>query len=85
MIKDARWTKLVLTTYTDPLGKQRTWESAERSTRPKDSPVDGVGSRCCSFCVPLFVPFPFWLSNWKTNIESENFHGSASLLPTNYS
>ncbi|CAD6588883.1 MAG: hypothetical protein ASARMPRED_003755, partial [Alectoria sarmentosa] len=41
--KDARWTKLVLTTYTDPLGKQRTWESAERSTRPRNSPVDGVG------------------------------------------
>ena len=31
------------TTYTDPLGKQRTWESAERSTRPKNSPIDGVG------------------------------------------
>lgn len=30
-------------TYTDPLGKQRTWESAERSTRPKNSPIDGVG------------------------------------------
>ncbi|CAF9931330.1 hypothetical protein IMSHALPRED_008601 [Imshaugia aleurites] len=43
MIKDARWTKLVLTTYTDPLGKERTWESAERSTRPKNSPIDGVG------------------------------------------
>ncbi|KAK3166930.1 hypothetical protein OEA41_010055 [Lepraria neglecta] len=43
MIKDARWTKLVLTTYKDPTGKERTWESAERSTRPKDSPIDGVG------------------------------------------
>ncbi|KAI4170531.1 MAG: hypothetical protein LQ343_004908 [Gyalolechia ehrenbergii] len=43
MIKDARWTKLVLTTYKDPLGKQRTWEHAERATRPKDSPIDGVG------------------------------------------
>ncbi|CAF9936082.1 MAG: hypothetical protein ALECFALPRED_006699 [Alectoria fallacina] len=43
MSKDARWTTLVLTTYTDPLGKQRTWESAERSTRPRNSPVDGVG------------------------------------------
>lgn len=43
MIKDARWTKLVLTTYTDPLGKERTWEHAERSTRPKNSPIDGVG------------------------------------------
>ena len=25
------------------MGKQRTWESAERSTRPKNSPIDGVG------------------------------------------
>ena len=31
------------TTYIDPLGKQRTWESAERSTRPKKSLIDGVG------------------------------------------
>jgi len=43
MIKDAKWTKLVLTNYKDPLGKERTWESAERSTRPKDSAIDGVG------------------------------------------
>ena len=43
MPEDAKWTKLVLTTYKDPLGKERTWESAERSTRPKNSPVDGVG------------------------------------------
>ncbi|KAK4695372.1 ADP-sugar diphosphatase, partial [Lecanoromycetidae sp. Uapishka_2] len=43
MIKDARWTTLVLTTYKDPTGKERTWEHAERPTRPKDSPVDGVG------------------------------------------
>lgn len=43
MIKDARWTTLVLTTYKDPLGKERSWEHAERSTRPKDSSVDGVG------------------------------------------
>jgi len=43
MSEDARWTTLVLTTYKDPLGKERTWEHAERSTRPKDSPVDGVG------------------------------------------
>ena len=43
MLKDARWTTLVLTTYTDPLGKSRTWEHAERSTRPKNSPIDGVG------------------------------------------
>ncbi|KAL8786186.1 MAG: hypothetical protein Q9213_002956 [Squamulea squamosa] len=43
MLHDARWTKLVLTTYKDPLGKQRTWEHAERATRPKDSSIDGVG------------------------------------------
>ena len=43
MIKDARWTRLVKTTYQDPLGKERTWESAERQTRPKHSPIDGVG------------------------------------------
>ncbi|MCJ1253835.1 hypothetical protein MMC24_001649 [Lignoscripta atroalba] len=43
MIRDARWTTLVKTTYRDPLGKERTWESAERSTRPKNSPIDGVG------------------------------------------
>ncbi|KAI9840861.1 MAG: hypothetical protein M1838_003871, partial [Thelocarpon superellum] len=31
------------TTYTDPNGKVRTWESAERRTRPADSLIDGVG------------------------------------------
>lgn len=31
------------TTYNDPLGKERTWEHAERPTRPKDSDIDGVG------------------------------------------
>ncbi|KAE8454515.1 hypothetical protein EG329_000138 [Mollisiaceae sp. DMI_Dod_QoI] len=41
--KDARWTRLILTKYTDPLGKERTWEHAERPTRPKNSEVDGVG------------------------------------------
>ena len=30
-------------TYKDPNGKLRAWESAERRTRPADSPVDGVG------------------------------------------
>ncbi|KAJ5759890.1 ADP-ribose pyrophosphatase [Penicillium odoratum] len=29
---EARWTRLVKTTYTDPLGVERTWESAERQT-----------------------------------------------------
>jgi ADP-ribose pyrophosphatase len=30
-------------TYSDPNGKKRTWESAERSTRPANSLIDGVG------------------------------------------
>src|SRR5271156_1554366 len=29
--------------YTAPSGAPRTWESAERQTRPKDSAIDGVG------------------------------------------
>jgi len=41
--KDAAWTKLVLTTYTDPNGTERNWESAERRTRPQGSDIDGVG------------------------------------------
>ncbi|KAK4236023.1 hypothetical protein C8A03DRAFT_17291 [Achaetomium macrosporum] len=36
---EAVWTKLVK----DPKGVKRTWESAERRTRPKDSEIDGVG------------------------------------------
>ncbi|MCJ1433515.1 hypothetical protein MMC27_002878 [Xylographa pallens] len=40
---DARWTKLVKIAYRDPTGQQRTWESAERSTRPPNSAIDGVG------------------------------------------
>ena len=31
------------TTYSDPNGKTRTWEHAERRTRPKGSDIDGVG------------------------------------------
>jgi ADP-ribose pyrophosphatase len=31
------------TTYQDPNGATRTWESAERQTRPKNSDIDGVG------------------------------------------
>ncbi|KAI9812731.1 MAG: hypothetical protein M1827_004487 [Pycnora praestabilis] len=41
--EEAAWTKLVKTTYTDPNNKTRTWEHAERPTRPKNSLVDGVG------------------------------------------
>jgi ADP-ribose pyrophosphatase len=31
------------TTYTDPEGTERTWESAERLTRPQGTDIDGVG------------------------------------------
>ncbi|PTD11811.1 Type-1 glutamine synthetase 2 [Fusarium culmorum] len=41
--EDARWVGLKKITYTDQTGVQRTWESAERLTRPKDALIDGVG------------------------------------------
>lgn len=34
---------LYRTTYTDPNGVERTWESAERLTRPEGCDIDGVG------------------------------------------
>ncbi|KAB8236049.1 NUDIX hydrolase domain-like protein [Aspergillus alliaceus] len=40
---EARWTRLVKTTYRDPTGVERTWESAERQTRPANCEIDGVG------------------------------------------
>ncbi|TGZ84728.1 hypothetical protein EX30DRAFT_300189, partial [Ascodesmis nigricans] len=40
---DARWLKLVKISYLDPLSTPRTWESAERTTRPPSVPFDGVG------------------------------------------
>ncbi|KAI0897228.1 MutT/nudix family protein [Annulohypoxylon nitens] len=40
---DAEWAKLVKLTYTDSKSQTRTWESAERTTRPKNSDIDGVG------------------------------------------
>ncbi|KAJ5947436.1 NUDIX hydrolase domain-like protein [Penicillium verhagenii] len=43
---EARWTRLVKTTYVDPLGVERTWESAERQTRPATAEIDGVGIVC---------------------------------------
>lgn len=41
--KEAVWSKMVKITYKDPLGAVRTWESSERTTRPKNSDIDGVG------------------------------------------
>ncbi|KAJ5685597.1 hypothetical protein N7536_008216 [Penicillium majusculum] len=40
---EARWARMIKTTYTDPLGVERTWESAERTTRPAGIDLDGVG------------------------------------------
>ncbi|KAJ5104874.1 ADP-ribose pyrophosphatase [Penicillium alfredii] len=40
---EARWARLIKTTYRDPLGVERTWESAERQTRPANCAIDGVG------------------------------------------
>ncbi|KAF4472441.1 ADP-ribose pyrophosphatase [Fusarium albosuccineum] len=40
---EARWIKLSKITYKDPKNVTRTWESAERRTRPKDGDIDGVG------------------------------------------
>ncbi|KAG4443514.1 hypothetical protein IFR05_000987 [Cadophora sp. M221] len=39
----AKWVRTILTTYTDPLGTTRTWEHAERPTRPKGCDIDAVG------------------------------------------
>ncbi|KAL4730928.1 ADP-ribose diphosphatase [Fusarium chlamydosporum] len=41
--ENARWVKLQKINYDDARGVQRTWESAERLTRPKDADIDGVG------------------------------------------
>ncbi|KAI9712000.1 MAG: hypothetical protein M1820_001708 [Bogoriella megaspora] len=41
--KNAKWARLNLVTYIDPRGKERSWEYASRSTRPKNSDIDGVG------------------------------------------
>ncbi|KAH7037100.1 NUDIX hydrolase domain-like protein [Microdochium trichocladiopsis] len=41
--KEAKWTELVKLNYADQTGAHRTWESAERTTRPESCGVDGVG------------------------------------------
>ncbi|KAK8016247.1 MutT/nudix family protein [Apiospora rasikravindrae] len=40
---DARWIKLLKIDYKDARGKPRTWETAERRTRPQGGDIDGVG------------------------------------------
>lgn len=34
---------MIKTTYVDPNGQTRDWESCQRPTRPKNSEIDGVG------------------------------------------
>ncbi|XP_047431841.1 ADP-sugar pyrophosphatase [Mugil cephalus] len=38
-----KWVKLEKTTYVDPAGNTRTWETAKRTTRRTNTEVDGVG------------------------------------------
>ncbi|KAL2102983.1 hypothetical protein ACEWY4_002151 [Coilia grayii] len=38
-----KWVKLERTTYVDPAGKTRMWETAKRTTRPTNTDADGVG------------------------------------------
>lgn len=40
---EAQWVRLTKITYRDPHGTARTWESAERRTRPAGTDIDGVG------------------------------------------
>ncbi|KAF2225106.1 NUDIX domain-containing protein [Elsinoe ampelina] len=40
---EAKWVRLVKTTYNSADNKTRDWESAERRTRPEGSLIDGVG------------------------------------------
>ncbi|XP_051651172.1 ADP-sugar pyrophosphatase [Manacus candei] len=42
VIAERKWLKLEETTYTDPLGKTRTWESVKRTGNKKGVTADGV-------------------------------------------
>lgn len=43
VIAAGRWLKLEKTTYVDPAGKSREWETAKRTTRQVNAASDGVG------------------------------------------
>ncbi|XP_028811286.1 ADP-sugar pyrophosphatase [Denticeps clupeoides] len=43
VIAKGKWVKLEQTTYVDPTGQTRTWETVKRTTRQSDSIADGVG------------------------------------------
>ncbi|KAH1187093.1 hypothetical protein KIL84_019842 [Mauremys mutica] len=41
-IAERKWVKLEQTTYVDPSGKTRIWETVKRTTKKEDSSADGV-------------------------------------------
>ncbi|XP_043354428.1 ADP-sugar pyrophosphatase isoform X2 [Dermochelys coriacea] len=41
-IAERKWVKLEQTTYVDPAGKTRIWETVKRTTRKEDSSADGL-------------------------------------------
>ncbi|CAN9508138.1 unnamed protein product [Ophioblennius macclurei] len=43
LIAAGNWVKLEKTTYVDPAGKTRTWETVKRTTRQTNTEADGVG------------------------------------------
>ncbi|KAM8740726.1 ADP-sugar pyrophosphatase isoform 1-T2 [Acanthopagrus schlegelii] len=43
LIAAGKWVKLEKTTYVDPAGNTRTWETAKRTTRQTNTQADGVG------------------------------------------
>lgn len=42
-VAEGRWLKLEKTTYVDPAGNTRTWETVKRTTRRANTEADGVG------------------------------------------
>ncbi|XP_061617523.1 ADP-sugar pyrophosphatase [Phyllopteryx taeniolatus] len=43
LLASGRWVKLEKTTYVDPAGNTRIWETVKRTTRQNNTNVDGVG------------------------------------------
>ncbi|RVE56299.1 hypothetical protein OJAV_G00219760 [Oryzias javanicus] len=43
LMASGNWVKLEKTTYVDPAGNTRTWETVKRTTRQKNTEADGVG------------------------------------------
>ncbi|XP_027899926.1 ADP-sugar pyrophosphatase [Xiphophorus couchianus] len=43
VLAEGKWVKLEQTTYMDPAGNTRTWETAKRTTRRTNTEADGVG------------------------------------------